>query len=146
MISKEEAYVLSEAIISSFLKSKLITNLILRSMRKLHMCRLMKYKCKSIHECRRRGLINSFFNAQFNYCSLIWLLLSHNNNNIAKVTFIRNVLDYLTTAITLLIRNMDGSFFINRRNIQALVAEILKSKLIFQLLLKYFVHEFDLET
>ena len=41
---------------------------------------------------------------------------------------------------------MDGSFFINRRNIQALVAEMLKSKMIFLLLLKYFVHEFDLET
>ena len=41
---------------------------------------------------------------------------------------------------------MDGSFFINRRNIQPLVAEMLKSKIIFQLLLKYFVHEFDLET
>ena len=37
-------------------------------------------------------------------------------------------------------------FFINRRNIQTLVAEMLKSKMIFQLLLKYFVHEFDLET
>ena len=62
------------------------------------------------------------------------------------MTFIRNVLHYLTTGRTLLIRNMDGSFFINRRNIQPLVAEMLKSKIIFQLLLKYFVHEFDLET
>ena len=43
-------------------------------------------------------------------------------------------------------RNMDGSFFIARRNIQVLVPEMLKSKMIFQLLLKYFVHEFDLET
>ena len=101
-------------------------------MRKVHICKLIKCKCKSIHECRRRGLINSFFNAQFNYSSLM--------------TFIRNVLDYLATAGTLLIRNMDGSFFINCRNIQALVAEILKSKVILQLLLKYFVHEFDLET
>ena len=41
---------------------------------------------------------------------------------------------------------MDGSFFINSRNIQPLVAEMLKSKNIFQLLLKYFVHEFDFET
>ena len=39
-----------------------------------------------------------------------------------------------------------ADFFINRRNIQALVAEMLKSKMIFLLLLKYFVPEFDLET
>ena len=56
------------------------------------------------------------------------------------------MLDYLTTARAPVIRNMDGSFFIARRNIQVLVPEMLKSKMIFQLLLKYFVHEFDLET
>ena len=33
---------------------------------------------------KKKILMNSFFNAQFNYCPLIWMLHSRRNNNIIK--------------------------------------------------------------
>ena len=33
---------------------------------------------------KRKVLMNDFFNAQFNYCSLIWMLHSLQNNNKIK--------------------------------------------------------------
>ena len=33
---------------------------------------------------KRKILMNAFFNAQFNYCPLIWMLHSHQNNNNIK--------------------------------------------------------------
>ena len=33
---------------------------------------------------KRKVLMNAFFNAQFNYCPLIWMLLSRQNNNKIK--------------------------------------------------------------
>ena len=47
----------------------------------------IKSSCKSytIHVSRKKKLLmNSFFNAQFNYCPLIWMLHSHSNSNKIK--------------------------------------------------------------
>ena len=47
----------------------------------------IKSSCKSytIHVSRKKKLLmNSFFNAQFNYCPLIWMLQSRSNNNKIK--------------------------------------------------------------
>ena len=48
----------------------------------------IKSSCKSytIHVSRKKKLLmNSFFNAQFNYCPLIWMLHSRSNNNLRLI-------------------------------------------------------------
>ena len=74
--------------------------------------------------------MNCFFNAQFNYSPLIWMLHSRRNNNI-----IRNLHE---RCLTLIYNNKkpsyeelltkDGSVSIHHRNIQALATDFYKSK------------------
>ena len=33
---------------------------------------------------KKKRLVNSFFSSQFNYCTLTWMLHTHQNNNIVK--------------------------------------------------------------
>ena len=79
---------------------------------------------------KKKILMNSFFNAQFNYCPLIWMLHSRRNNNI-----IRN----LHKGCPRLIYNdknsfyeelltKDGSVFMHHRSMQALATEFYKIK------------------
>ena len=79
---------------------------------------------------KKKILMNSFFNAQFNYCPLIWMLHSRRNNNI-----IRN----LHKGCPRLIYNdknsfyeelltKDGSVSMHHRSMQALATEFYKIK------------------
>ena len=74
--------------------------------------------------------MNSFFNAQFNYCPLIWMLHSRSNNNKIKhlhercLRLIYN--DKRSSYDELLINN--GAVSIHHRNIQRLAAEMFKVK------------------
>ena len=74
--------------------------------------------------------MNAFFNAQFNYCPLIWMLPSRQNNNKMK---------HLLEICRLLIHNnklssyeelleKDGSVSIHHKNIQSLAIEMLQIK------------------
>ena len=74
--------------------------------------------------------MNSFFNAQFNYCPLIWMLHSRSNNNKIKhlhercLHFIYN--NKQSSYEQLLIK--DGTVSKHLRNIQTLAAEMFKVK------------------
>ena len=74
--------------------------------------------------------MNSFLNAQFNYCPLIWMLHSRSNNNEIKqlhercLRIIYN--DKQSSYGELLIK--DGTISKHHRNIQALATEIFKVK------------------
>ena len=74
--------------------------------------------------------MNSFFNAQFNYCSLIWVLHNRSNNNKIKhlhercLRLIYN--DKQSSYEELLIK--DSTVFIQHRNIQTLATEMFKVK------------------
>ena len=79
---------------------------------------------------KRELLMNSFFNAQFNYCPLIWMLHSRSKDNKIKhlhercLRLIYN--DKQSSYEELLIKN--GTFSIHHRNIQTLATEMLKVK------------------
>ena len=79
---------------------------------------------------KKKLLMNSFFNAQFNYCPLIWMLHSRSNNNKIKhlhercLRLIYN--DKRSSYDELLINN--GAVSIHHRNIQRLAAEMFKVK------------------
>ena len=79
---------------------------------------------------KKKLLVNSFFNNQFNYCPLIWMLHSRNNNNKIEhlhwrcLRLIYN--DKHSPYEELLIK--DGTAFIHHRNIQTLATEIFKVK------------------
>ena len=70
--------------------------------------------------------MNVFFNSQFNYCSLIWMLHSRQNNNKIKhlhercLRLIHN--DKLSSYEELL--EKDGSVSIHHKNIQSLAIEM----------------------
>ena len=72
-----------------------------------------------------------FFNAQFNYCQLIWMLQSRQNSNKIKhlhercLRFINN--DKLSSYEELLEKN--GSFSNHLKNIQSFAIEMLQTKL-----------------
>ena len=72
---------------------------------------------------KRKVLINAFFNAQFNYCPLIWMLHSHQNNYKIKhlhercLRLIHN--DKLPSYEELL--EKDGSVSIQHKNSRALL-------------------------
>ena len=76
-------------------------------------------------------LVTSLFNAQFNYCPLIWMLHSRSNNNKIKhlhercLRLIYN--EKQSSYKELLIK--DGMVSINHRNIQTLAAEMFKVKI-----------------
>ena len=75
-------------------------------------------------------LINSFFNAQFNYGPLIWMLLSRRNNSIIRNLHERCLMlicnDKNSFYEELLTK--DGSVSIYHRHIQALATELCKIK------------------
>ena len=77
---------------------------------------------------KRRIVMNTFVESQFNYCSLIWILHSRTlNNKINRLhkRALRIVYsDYTSSFNTLL--EKDGSFSIHHRNIQSLAFEIYK--------------------
>ena len=79
---------------------------------------------------KKKLVMNSFFNAQFNYCPLIWMLHSRSNNNKIKhlhercLRLIYN--DKRSSYDELLINN--GAVSIHHRNIQRLAAEMFKVK------------------
>ena len=74
--------------------------------------------------------MNSFFNAQFNYCPLIWMLHSRKNNNKIKHLHERclrlNYRDKKSSFKNLL--EKDNLVSIHHKNIQALVIEMFKVK------------------
>ena len=79
---------------------------------------------------KKKLVMNSFFNAQFNYCPLIWMLHSRSNNNKIKhlhercLRLIYN--DKQSSYEELLIK--DGTVSIHHRNIQTLATEMFKVK------------------
>ena len=79
---------------------------------------------------KKKLLMNSFFNAQFNYCPLTWMLHSRSNNNKIKhlhercLRIIYN--DKQSSYEELLIK--DGTVSIRHRNIQTLATEMFKVK------------------
>ena len=79
---------------------------------------------------KKKILMNSFFNAQFNYCPLIWMLHSRRNNNIIRNLHercLRLIYNDKNSSYEELITK-DGSVSIHHRNIQALVTEFYKFK------------------
>ena len=79
---------------------------------------------------KEKILINSFFNAQFNYGPLIWMLLSRRNNSIIRNLHERCLMlicnDKNSFYEELLTK--DGSVSIYHRHIQALATELCKIK------------------
>ena len=79
---------------------------------------------------QRKVLMNAFFNAQFNYCPLIWMLHSRQNNYKIKhlhqrrLHLIHN--DKLSSYAELL--EKDGSVSIHHGNIQSLAIEMFQIK------------------
>ena len=79
---------------------------------------------------KRKVLMNAFFNAQFNYCPLIWMLHSHQNSNKIKhlhercLHLIHN--DKLPSYEELL--EKDGSVLIHHKNNQSLAIEMFQIK------------------
>ena len=79
---------------------------------------------------KKKILMNSFFNAQFNYCSLVWMLHSHRNNNIIRNLHercLRLIYNDENSSYEELLTK-DGSVFIHHRNVQALATEFYKIK------------------
>ena len=83
---------------------------------------------KSLHNLQKRKVsMNTFFNAQFNYCSLIWMLHSRQNNKKIK---------YLHERCLRLIHNdklpsyeeINSQFSIHHKNIQSLAIEMFQIK------------------
>ena len=79
---------------------------------------------------KRKILMNVFFNAQFNYCPLMWMFHSRQNNNKIKhlhercLRLIHN--DKLSSYEELL--EKDGSVSIHHKNIQSLATEMFSDK------------------
>ena len=83
---------------------------------------------------KKKLLSNSFFNAQFNYCPLVWMLHSRSNNNKIKHLHERCLRivyqDKQSSYENLLVK--DGAVSMHHRNIQALAIEVYKIKMIYQ--------------
>ena len=77
---------------------------------------------------KKKLLLNSFFNAQFNCCPLVWIMHSRSNNNMIKhlnQRCLRIVYqDKQSSYENLLLK--DGTVSMHYRNIQALAIEITK--------------------
>ena len=79
---------------------------------------------------KKKLLLNSFFNAQFNYCPLVWMLHSRSNNNKIKHLHercLRIVYQDKQSSYENLLVN-DGTVSMHHRNIQALAKEMYEIK------------------
>ena len=79
---------------------------------------------------KKKIIMNSFFNAQFNHCPLIWMLHSRKNNNKIKhldERCLRLIYSDKKSSYEKLLEK-DGSVSIHHRNIQALAIEMFKVK------------------
>ena len=78
---------------------------------------------------KRKVLMNAFFNAQFNYCPLIWMLHSRQNNNKIKHLHERCPRlihsDKLSSYEEL---EKDGSVSVHHKNIRSLAIEMFQVK------------------
>ena len=76
---------------------------------------------------KKKLLMNSFFNAQFNHCTLIWMLLSQRHNNKTKKSSWTLPSSYLQSSYEELLI-MDSTFSIHHWNIQTFASEMFKLK------------------
>ena len=79
---------------------------------------------------KKKILMNSLFNAQFNYCPLVLMLHSRRNNNIIRNLHercLRLIYNDKNSSYEELLTK-DGSVSIHHRNIQALETEFYKNK------------------
>ena len=72
--------------------------------------------------------MNAFFNAQFNYCSLIWMLLSRQNNSKTKNLHERCLRLIHNHKLNQELLEKDGSVWIHHKNIQSLATEMFQIK------------------
>ena len=79
---------------------------------------------------KEKTVMNSFFNAQFNYCPLIWMLHSRKNNNKIKHLHercLRLIFSDKKSSYENLLEK-DNSVSMHHKNIQALAIEMFKVK------------------
>ena len=79
---------------------------------------------------KKKIVMNSFFNAQFNYCPLIWMLHSRKNNNKIKHLHercLRLIYSDKKSSYENLLEK-DNSVSIDQKNIQVLAIEMVKVK------------------
>ena len=77
---------------------------------------------------KKRTLMSSFFNSQFNYCPLIWMCYSReNNNNINRLyeRYLRIIYNDKRSSFNVLLEK-DGSVSIHERNNKILATEMFK--------------------
>ena len=77
---------------------------------------------------KKRTLMNAFFNSEFNYCPLIWMCHSRENNN--KINrlhekCLRIIYNYKRSSFNALLEK-DGSVSIHEKNIKILATEMFK--------------------
>ena len=87
-----------------------------------HLCN----KANTLHQ--KKIVMSSFFNAQFKYCPLIWMLHSHKNNNKIKHLHERCLRLIYSDKKSSYENLLDNSVSIHHKNIQALAIEMFKVK------------------